>query len=158
MNQGRRGEEVFEDDRDFELFLALLHEAHELYDCQVAAYCLMPNHYHLLIKTPSGNLSRIMRHVNGVYTQRYNRKKMTVNYSVAVIRVSLLERIAICLNCCAISTLILSGEKSVSVLVTIFGQAIGDICLNQISVPGFNIWISRFHRIDQSKIFLYEEA
>lgn len=75
MNRGRRGEEVFADDRDFELFLALLHEANELFDCRVAAYCLMPNHYHLLMKTPSGNLSRIMRHINGVYTQRYNRRR-----------------------------------------------------------------------------------
>jgi len=40
----------------------------------VYAYCLMPNHYHLLVRTPSGNLSRFMRHLNGVYTQRFNRE------------------------------------------------------------------------------------
>jgi len=44
---------------------------------KVHAYCLMGNHYHLLIKTPLSNLSRCMRHVNGVYTQRYNRLKNT---------------------------------------------------------------------------------
>ena len=37
----------------------------------------MGNHYHLLVETPLGNLDRIMRHINGVYTQRYNRLKKT---------------------------------------------------------------------------------
>jgi REP element-mobilizing transposase RayT len=37
------------------------------------AYCLLTNHYHLMIETPEGNLSKAMRHLNGVYTQRYNR-------------------------------------------------------------------------------------
>ncbi len=75
MNRGRRGENVFSDKQDYELFLALLQESCELFDLRVAAYCLMSNHYHLLIQTPSGNLSRGMRHVNGVYTQRYNRRR-----------------------------------------------------------------------------------
>ena len=44
-----------------------------MFDFRVSAYCLMSNHYHILAQTPSGNLSRAMRHVNGVYTQRYNR-------------------------------------------------------------------------------------
>jgi len=44
---------------------------------KVHAHCLMGNHYHLLIKTPLSNLARCMRHVNGVYTQRYNRLKNT---------------------------------------------------------------------------------
>jgi len=39
------------------------------------AYCLMDNHYHLFVQTPEANLSRIMRHLDGVYTQRYNRKQ-----------------------------------------------------------------------------------
>jgi hypothetical protein len=43
-----------------------------MWNVQISAYCLMPNHYHLLIQTPDGNLSRCMRHINGVYTQRYN--------------------------------------------------------------------------------------
>ena len=37
----------------------------------------MGNHYHLLLETPNANLSRIMRHFNGVYTQRHNRLKHT---------------------------------------------------------------------------------
>ena len=73
MNRGRRRERVFEDDADYHGFVSLLQEASLLWDTRISAYCLMPNHYHLLIHTPLGNLSRCMRHINGVYTQRYNR-------------------------------------------------------------------------------------
>lgn len=40
---------------------------------RIAAYCLMANHYHMLINTPRGNISRCMRHIDGVYTRRFNR-------------------------------------------------------------------------------------
>jgi REP element-mobilizing transposase RayT len=40
-------------------------------------YCLMSNHCHLFVETPNANLGRIMGHVNGVYTQRYNRLRKT---------------------------------------------------------------------------------
>jgi hypothetical protein len=55
------------------MFIDLLKDATESWDVRIAAYCLMANHYHLLIHTPKGNLSRCMRHINGVYTQRFNR-------------------------------------------------------------------------------------
>ena len=77
MNRGRRGDEIFSDRKDFEAFLAVVRESCEMFDFRVAAYCLMSNHYHLLVQTPAGNLSRVMRHVNGVYTQRYNRRRKT---------------------------------------------------------------------------------
>jgi len=73
MNRGRRGEKVFESKEDCDAFIALLKDIVDDYNVKIAAYCLMPNHYHLLIQTPEGNISRSMRHVNGVYTQRYNR-------------------------------------------------------------------------------------
>lgn len=73
MNRGRRGENIFFEESDHELFLTLLRETSEMFDLRVSAYCLMPNHYHLLVQTPSANLSRAMRHINGVYTQRFNR-------------------------------------------------------------------------------------
>jgi putative transposase len=73
MNRGRRGESVFSGKQDFETFITLLQEAAELWNVRVSAYCLMSNHYHLLLQTPNGNLTRFMRHLNGVYTQRYNR-------------------------------------------------------------------------------------
>jgi REP element-mobilizing transposase RayT len=73
MNRGRRSDRIFENRNDYLMFLDLLKEAAELWDVRISAYCLMSNHYHLLIHTPRGNLSRCMRHVNGVYTQRFNR-------------------------------------------------------------------------------------
>lgn len=73
MNRGRRGEEIYSGPDDFESFIELLKESIELWDVRVSAYCLMTNHYHLLIQTAEANLSRFMRHLNGVYTQRYNR-------------------------------------------------------------------------------------
>jgi putative transposase len=44
-----------------------------MWNVRIAAFCLMPNHYHLLVQTPDANLSRFMRHVDGIYTQRFNR-------------------------------------------------------------------------------------
>ena len=73
MNRGRRGEEVFEGKKDYNEFIDLLKDLADEYNVNIAAYCLMTNHYHLLIQTPEGNISRSMRHLNGVYTQRYNR-------------------------------------------------------------------------------------
>lgn len=75
MNRGRRAENVFADKPGYQSFLELLKESAEMWNVRIAAYCLMPNHYHLLIQTPDGNLSRFMRHVNGVYTQRFNRSR-----------------------------------------------------------------------------------
>ncbi len=74
MNRGRRGESVFKENQDYTLFVELLQELVDMYKVRIAAYCLIPNHYHLLIQTPGGNLSRCMRHLNGIYTQRFNRR------------------------------------------------------------------------------------
>ena len=46
----------------------------------IHSYCLMTNHYHLIVETPDGNLSRGMRHLNGVYTQRFNSKHKRVGH------------------------------------------------------------------------------
>jgi len=73
MNRGRRGETVFLDKQDYSTFVELLKEVVDMYKVRVAAYCLIPNHYHLLIQTPGGDLARCMRHLNGIYTQRFNR-------------------------------------------------------------------------------------
>jgi putative transposase len=73
MNRGRRSEIIFSEPKDYYRFIDLLEESCELWNIRISAYCLMPNHYHLLIQTPDGNLSRCMRHINAVYTQRYNR-------------------------------------------------------------------------------------
>jgi REP-associated tyrosine transposase len=73
MNRGRNQQTIFHDESYFIEFLKTLKEVSEQFDAIIHAYCLMTNHYHLLIETPKANLSRIMQHINGVYTQRYNR-------------------------------------------------------------------------------------
>ncbi|CAH1204085.1 conserved hypothetical protein [Candidatus Nitrotoga sp. BS] len=74
MNRGKdRGRiKIFRSPEYFEAFLRTLKEAAERFGIVIHGYCLMTNHYHLLIQTPHANLSRAMRHINGVYTQRYN--------------------------------------------------------------------------------------
>jgi REP element-mobilizing transposase RayT len=74
MNRGRARQPTFVDDADYQALLETLAEAHRLWESEVFAYSLMGNHYHLCLRTPRGNLSRIMRHVDGIYTQRFNRR------------------------------------------------------------------------------------
>ena len=73
MNRGASRRSIFAHDEQRLYFLDLLGQASERFDADWHAYCLMGNHYHLMLRTPEGNLQRIMRHVNGVYTQYYNR-------------------------------------------------------------------------------------
>ncbi len=74
-SRGDGREAIFLDDEDREAFLAVFGEVIETFHWVVHAYCLMGNHYHVLIETPDGNLSRGMRQLNGIYTQRFNRKQ-----------------------------------------------------------------------------------
>ncbi len=73
MNRGLNRQRIFANDKDRQNFLDLIGEIHRLWKVEIFAYCLMGNHYHLLLKTPAGNLSRVMRHLDGIYTQKYNR-------------------------------------------------------------------------------------
>lgn len=77
MNRGRGRQTIFHGDEYYSCFLNTLAQAQQRFKCVIHAYCLMGNHYHLLIETPNANLGRIMRHINGVYTQRYNRLQLT---------------------------------------------------------------------------------
>lgn len=72
MNRGLAKNPIFHNDYHRQLFLNLLVEIHNRYQVEIHAYCLMDNHYHLLIRTLSGNISRAMRHLDGLYTQRFN--------------------------------------------------------------------------------------
>ena len=65
---------IFVDDSDRERFLAVLASVVGRYHVLCHGYCLMGNHYHLLLETPEANLSRAMRQLNGVYSQSFNRR------------------------------------------------------------------------------------
>ena len=72
-SRGNEKKPVFKDDHDREVFLNTLQHVNKRYNWICHAYCLMTNHYHLLIETPEGNLSLGMRQLNGVYTQLFNK-------------------------------------------------------------------------------------
>lgn len=71
-SRGDRREDIYDDDVDRLTFLELLNDVCESYNWDCHGYCLMSNHYHLLIETPEPNLSAGMRQLNGVYSQKYN--------------------------------------------------------------------------------------
>jgi len=73
-SRGNEKKPVFKDDQDRLNFLNTLRHVNKRYNWLCHAYCLMTNHYHLLIETPDGNLSIGMRQVNGVYTQLFNNR------------------------------------------------------------------------------------
>ena len=66
---------VFQSIRDREQYLSYLESAHDRYGAIIHVYCLMGNHYHLLLETPRGNLSQILHHINGAYTTYFNIKR-----------------------------------------------------------------------------------
>ncbi|NQT23419.1 MAG: transposase, partial [Candidatus Omnitrophica bacterium] len=59
---------------DREKFLTYLASSYERYDAVIHAYILMTNHYHLLLETRRANLSRVLHHINGAYTNYFNAK------------------------------------------------------------------------------------
>jgi putative transposase len=79
-SRGNARQRVFRDDEDREMFLATLAWVVTRFAWRCHAYCLMNNHVHLLIETPQPNLSRGMRQLNGVYTQRFNRRHRKVGH------------------------------------------------------------------------------
>jgi len=74
-SRGNEKKPVFKDDEDRETFLRILTHVNKRYHWLCHAYCLMDNHYHLLVETPDGNLSLGMRQLNGVYTQAFNKRR-----------------------------------------------------------------------------------
>jgi len=76
-SRGNARNKIFSDDQDRLGFLAVLDTVVKRFNWLCHAYCLMDNHYHLVIETPEANLSIGMRQLNGIYTQKYNRKHST---------------------------------------------------------------------------------
>ena len=79
-SRGDRRESIFVGDGDRQAFLAVLAQCCERMDAAVYAYCLMGNHYHLVLTTRRANLSALMRQLNGVYTQTFNRRHDKVGH------------------------------------------------------------------------------
>lgn len=79
-SRGNAKQNIFKTKNDFIDFLNILNENIERYNWKCYAYCLMSNHYHLLIKTLDPNLSQGMRQLNGIYTQKFNYKHKTVGH------------------------------------------------------------------------------
>ncbi|MDQ6955392.1 MAG: transposase [Mariprofundaceae bacterium] len=79
-SRGNALSDIYLSDDDRELFLEVLEHVVERFSWVCHAYCLMNNHYHLMVETPQANLSRGMRQLNGMYTQRFNREHDRVGH------------------------------------------------------------------------------
>jgi len=80
MARGNRRQVIFESERDRIRFLQILSDAVERYGVLLLAYCLMGNHFHLVVVTPRGNISAFMRQVDGVFTQYSNWRHQRVGH------------------------------------------------------------------------------
>ena len=74
LNRGVERRAIFLDDYDYDYFISLLAELQTLYNFHIHAYCLMSNHYHLLLENKNNNLSLILKQLNHRYTLYFNKK------------------------------------------------------------------------------------
>ncbi|MCL0038491.1 transposase, partial [Thermodesulfovibrionales bacterium] len=72
-SRGNAKNKIFRTDKDRNNLLKILELVVKRHKWLCHAYCLMDNHYHLIVETPEGNLSMGMRQLNGIYTQKFNR-------------------------------------------------------------------------------------
>ena len=79
-SRGNEKKPIFRDEIDRDIFLEILTTVNKRYNWLCHAYCLMNNHYHIVIETPDGNLSKGMRQLNGVYTQAFNKRHHRVGH------------------------------------------------------------------------------
>jgi len=79
-SRGNARAAVVADEVDRTRWVTVLAQTVERFGWRLYAYCLMDNHYHLLLETPQPNLARGMRHLNGVYTQAFNRRHHRVGH------------------------------------------------------------------------------
>jgi putative transposase len=78
--RGNAKQNIFLNKDDFDDFLTILCKATKRYHLILHGYCLLHNHYHLLLETPEGNLSQGIRQLNGTYTQHFNKKYQRVGH------------------------------------------------------------------------------
>ena len=79
-SRGNARQRIYRNDEDRQQFLSILSHVVGRYGWLCHAYCLMDNHYHLLLETPKPNLSLGMRQLNGLYTQSHNRRYRRVGH------------------------------------------------------------------------------
>jgi len=79
-SRGDRREPIFVDDEDRQGLLGVVAQALSRFDAEALSYCWMGNHYHFVLHTRQANLSLLMRHINGVYTQSFNRRHDKVGH------------------------------------------------------------------------------
>jgi len=73
-SRGNEKKPIFKNDEDRRIFLDILTKVNRRFNWLCHAYVLMNNHYHIVIETPEGNLSKGMRQLNGIYTQTFNKR------------------------------------------------------------------------------------
>ena len=78
--RGNEKKSIFRDDEDRFIFFDIMNQIKKRYNWLCHTYCLMNNHYHLVVETLDGNLSKGMRQLNGVYTQAFNKKHKRVGH------------------------------------------------------------------------------
>jgi putative transposase len=81
--RGNEKKAIFRDDHDRESFLDILAQSNKIYRNRILAYVLMDNHFHLLLETPLGDLSRFMRRLNITYTSYFNRTHTRVGHFIS---------------------------------------------------------------------------
>ncbi|MFH1311856.1 MAG: transposase [Candidatus Eisenbacteria bacterium] len=81
-SRGNQKQRIFLNRRDFSSFQSVLATVVETHKWVVHSHCLMPNHYHLLLETPEGKLSKGMKYLNGVYVQAFNRRHERVGHAL----------------------------------------------------------------------------
>jgi putative transposase len=72
--RGNNKQQIFLDERDHHIFLDVVAQTLSRFQWRCLTYCLMPNHYHLVVTTPNADISHGMRQINAVYAQTFNRR------------------------------------------------------------------------------------
>ncbi len=80
ISRGDGRKAIYRDKDDYKLFYEILSSSVNKYQIFIYAFVLMTNHYHLILRTPLGNLASCMRYINGLYTQKYNWRHKRAGY------------------------------------------------------------------------------
>jgi putative transposase len=80
LSRGNARQPIFRDDEDRLAFIRTTLQVRSRFGWRVLTYCLMGNHYHLVVRTPAPTLSRAVRQLNGVHAQRFNRRHGRVGH------------------------------------------------------------------------------